>query len=69
MERWNHYFGNLDPFRMVANSEFQTEFNPVRRFMRNDPYDNQTGEIETDHGPLADSQVKRGREMLDASEI
>lgn len=69
MERWNHYFGNLDPFRMVANSEFQTEVNPVKRFMRNDPYDNQTGEIETDHGPLADSQVKRGREMLDASEI
>ncbi len=42
------YFGNLDPFRMVANSEFQWKFDPPKTFYRSDPYDNQRGELETD---------------------
>ncbi len=45
-ERWNFYFGNLDPFRMVANSEFQHEFDPPKKYWRHDPYDNQVGECE-----------------------
>lgn len=50
-ERWDYYFGHLDPFRMAANQEFMQEFNPPKKQMRFDPYDNQTGEIEyADHG-------------------
>lgn len=45
-ERWNFYFGNLDPFRLPAAREFQADFVPVSRYLRNDPYDNQTGEAE-----------------------
>lgn len=45
-ERRVFYFGNLDPFRMVANREFQQEFVPARSYLRADPYDNQRGEIE-----------------------
>ncbi len=45
-ERWNFYFGNLDPFRIPANSEFQYDFMPPKKFLRNDPYDNQVGEVE-----------------------
>lgn len=26
---------------------FQQEFNPPRRFLRHDPYDNQSGEVES----------------------
>lgn len=49
------YFGNLDPFRMVANSQFQKEFMPPKKYIRTDPYDNQTGEIEyEDRGLLYD---------------
>jgi transglutaminase-like putative cysteine protease len=44
--RWNFYFGNLDPFRMVANSEFHYNFYPEKNFLRQDPYDNQEGEME-----------------------
>ena len=42
-EEWRrrHYFGNLDPWRMVANSRFQAGFEPVFDGMREDPYDNQ----------------------------
>lgn len=46
--RWNFYFGNLDPFRMIANRRYQTEFDVPKAFERFDPYDNQDGEIETE---------------------
>lgn len=42
------YFGNLDAFRMVANSEYMADFQPIKRFWRSDPYDNQVGELETE---------------------
>lgn len=45
-ERHDFYFGNLDPFRMVANSELQAEFDPPKRQLRIDPFDNQRGEAE-----------------------
>ena len=41
-----HYFGNLDPGRMVANRAFQAPLTPAKQSWRADPYDNQTGEIE-----------------------
>lgn len=40
------YFGNLDGFRMVANSDFMKDFEPKTKFYREDPTDNQTGEAE-----------------------
>lgn len=45
-ERRRFYFGNLDPFRMIANSEFQCPLLPEKAHWRADPYDNQSGEIE-----------------------
>ncbi len=44
--RREFYFGNLDPYRMVANSRYQTDFEPNKLHERFDPYDNQDGEIE-----------------------
>lgn len=48
----NFYFGNLDAFRMPANSEFGASFKPTKKFWRSDPTDNQTGEAETRSGNL-----------------
>ena len=45
-EKRNFYFGNLDPFRMPANAEFQHDFFLPSRHLRYDPYDNQDGEAE-----------------------
>ncbi|WP_041083528.1 transglutaminase-like domain-containing protein [Thermotoga profunda] len=42
------YFGNLDGFRMVANSDFMKDFEPKTVFYREDPTDNQTGEAESE---------------------
>ncbi len=55
-ERRRFYFGNLDPFRMVANSRYQTDYNPPKTCDRWDPYDNQNGEIEQDGKPLYSHQ-------------
>ena len=67
--RREFYFGNLDPFRMVAASEFQHEFDPPRRFMRYDPYDNQDGEAEYEDGGLLNSQIYTDQEMLEYEEL
>ncbi len=68
MERWNHYFGNLDPFRMVANSAFQYPLDPVKRHRRLDPYDNQVGEVEyEDHG-LIRNELEYSWELLECEE-
>ncbi len=45
-ERWHFYFGNLDPFRMIANDRYMADFDPPSRLLRGDPYDNQSGECE-----------------------
>ncbi len=44
--RADHYFGNLDPFRLVASNEFQQPLTPDKALCRMDPYDNQSGEGE-----------------------
>ncbi len=44
--RREHYFGNLDPFRLVASNEFQQPLTPDKKLCRMDPYDNQSGEGE-----------------------
>lgn len=49
--RRRHYFGNLDLYRCVTTSEFMADLTPPSHFWRQDPYDNQAGEIEdSTHG-------------------
>ena len=68
-ERWNYYFGNLDIFRMPANSEIQKEFIPEKKWLRIDPIDNQRGEFEyEDHG-LRFSQVDVSQELISMEDI
>lgn len=68
-ERRTHYFGNLDPFRLVANTEMQEPFDPPKRFLRADPYDNQSGEAEYASGGLPEAMFTTRRRVLDAEEI
>lgn len=68
-ERRKFYFGNLDPFRMVANSEFQVGFTAPKEFWRADPYDNQLGEIETLHRGLQYFEFDRLKEVIGFEEI
>lgn len=41
------YFGNVDPYRLIFNTDIQEAFQPAKNHYRTDPYDNQYGEAET----------------------
>ncbi len=64
MERWDFYFGNLDPYRMAANSAYQAAFDPPRKYMRIDPYDSQDGECECTARGLAGWEIDTEYEMV-----
>ena len=68
-ERWNFYFGNLEPWRLPLCSDFQQELNPPKRFLRRDPYDNQNGEIESLHRALDDDEYETDSCILRYEEL
>ena len=68
-ERRKFYFGNLDPYRMVANSAFAAPFTVDKDFWRADPYDNQVGEIETADRGLTYEEYERSKAVLLCEEI
>lgn len=68
-DKWNFYFANLDPFRMVANSEFQHEFDPPKKHLRHDPYDNQVGEAEYEDRGLLREEYTVKWELIDMHKI
>lgn len=59
--RRRHYFGSLDPCRMVACSAFQAQLTPPKTSWRADPYDNQVGEVELEGVGLYGEQVETCR--------
>lgn len=70
-EEWRrrHYFGNLDPWRMVANDRFQAEFVPAFDGMREDPYDNQMGEASVDGRGCRKREMLRKVELIEMLEV
>ena len=68
-ERWQYYFGHLDPFRMVANSDYQFDLYPPKQYLRQDPYDNQTGEAELATRGLYLDDYKIHLEVLEADKL
>lgn len=69
MKKWNFYFGNLDPFRMVANSDFQQALTPEKLFFRADPYDNQNGEAEYLDRGLYQEDLESVKEIIDIHKL
>ncbi len=63
-ELWNHYACNLDVFREINATDIGLAFDPPMRFMRTDPYDNQSGEAEYENHPLWFGDCEKGREVL-----
>lgn len=46
------YFGGIDPYRMVVNSDFGREFSPKKKFPRSETVDFQRGEVEWEYDNL-----------------
>lgn len=67
--RRRFYFGNLDPYRMVANRRFQAPFTVEKAHWRADPYDNQVGELETADRGLTYGEFVRTKEVLSCREL
>ncbi len=69
--RREHYFGNLDPFRLVASNEFQEPLVPDKQFCRMDPYDNQSGEAEYADGigNIFYADRTHGRRVISAERV
>lgn len=67
--RRQHYFGNLDPFRMAANNRFQADFDVPKDHWRADPYDNQVGEMELPDRGLRYDEFLREKEVLSCTEL
>ena len=68
-ERRQFYFGNLDPYRMVANSAFAANFTIPKVQWRADPYDNQLGEIESADRGYSFGEYERSKEILSCTLI
>lgn len=68
-DRRKFYFGNLDPFRMVANNAFQENFTIPKQQWRADPYDNQVGEMESADKGFSFAEYERSKEILVCEEI
>lgn len=60
-----HYFGNLDPCRMVANRAFMAPLTPPDPEWRSDPTDNQMGEMVVDGQGLNGPDMIRKTETLE----
>ena len=67
-KRRRHYFGNLDPFRMSANTAFQADFDAPKEGFRADPYDNQVGEMEVNGRGLEYGEFVRTKEAVHCKE-
>ena len=63
-DRWNFFFGNIDPFRIPINDGFQKSFDPPKKHWRIDPYDNQCGEAEFEDRGLRSWEVEYEYEDL-----
>lgn len=63
------YFCHADPFRYISCTEFQMQLAPAKKFMRLDPYDNQSGEAEYDDMVLDPDDIYTRKEVLAAEEV
>ena len=62
-------FGNIDPYRMTACNDYQMQFDPPKKFMRCDPYDNQLGEAEYNDYGLGFGTMIRGKDVIDVEDV
>ena len=54
---------------MTACNDYQMQFDPPKRFMRCDPYDNQLGEAEYNDYGLGFGTMIRGKDVLDVEDV
>ncbi len=64
MLKHNFYFGNLEPYRIVFNNDYYVQFDPKKEHYRQDPYDNQNGEVEYEDYGLKASEFESNTTII-----
>lgn len=68
-ERREFYFGNLEPYRIPECKDYQASLDPPRTYQRQDPYDNQTGEVEYEDEGLYENDYKTVIKVIKKEEL
>lgn len=63
------YFGHIDPFRIPFTRAFQQDLVPKKTYIRRDPYDHQTGEIEYDYRAINEYEYDMYQTIIKVEEI
>lgn len=63
------YFGHIDPFRIPFTRAFQQDLVPNKTYIRRDPYDHQTGEIEYDYRAINEYEYDMYQTIIKVEEI
>ncbi|MCD7892083.1 MAG: transglutaminase-like domain-containing protein [Erysipelotrichaceae bacterium] len=61
--RHDFYFGHIDPFRIPSAQALQGDLYPKNNYVRRDPYDHQTGEIEYIDGRMNQTFYEQNMEI------
>ena len=69
LELWEHYCGNLDVFREINNHSIGGAFDPPKKYLRTDPYDNQSGEAEYEDEGLGFGDLHKGRIIVEFKDL
>jgi hypothetical protein len=69
LELWEHYCGNLDVFREINNHSIGGAFDPPKKYLRTDPYDNQSGEAEYEDEGLGFGDLHKGRIIVEYKDL
>ncbi|MCD7840192.1 MAG: transglutaminase-like domain-containing protein [Erysipelotrichaceae bacterium] len=67
--RHDFYFGHIEPFRIPSAQAFQGDLYPKNHYLRRDPYDHQTGEVEYIDGHINQDYYERNIEIKKIIEL
>ncbi|MDD7281596.1 transglutaminase-like domain-containing protein [Floccifex sp.] len=67
--RRNFYFGNIDPYRIPSARGVLQPLEPDKTFMRKDPYDHQTGEMEYIDQVINPDSVLSNLEIIEIKKV
>lgn len=70
-EDWRNsfYFGSIEGYRLAANIDISTQFDPPKKHFRSDPVDNQQGEVESQEGNLYYDEWESRLEIIEVERI
>ncbi|MGB9708563.1 transglutaminase-like domain-containing protein [Infirmifilum uzonense] len=67
--RNSFYFGSIEGYRLAANIDISTQFDPPKEYFRSDPVDNQRGEVESKERNMYYDEWESSLEILEVERL